>query len=93
MRFVMLVRADKNTEAGVLPSEELVAAMGRFNEEMVKAGVLLAGEGIQRVKFSRGAPTVTDGPFPARSSRFARCSRRRTFLPRSCLMEPEARCS
>ncbi len=64
MRFMMLVRADKNTEAGVLPSEELVAAMGRFNEEMVKAGVLLAGEGIQRVKFSRGAPTVTDGPFP-----------------------------
>ncbi len=99
MRFMMLGRADKNTEAGVLPSEELVAAMGRFNEEMVKAGVLLAGEGIQpsskgaRVKFSRGAPTVTDGPFPARSSRFARCSRRRTFLPRSCLMEPEARCS
>jgi len=70
MRFMMLGRADKNTEAGVLPSEELVAAMGRFNEEMVKAGVLLAGEGIQpsskgaRVKFSRGAPTVTDGPFP-----------------------------
>ena|SRR5207244_5113242 len=65
MRFMMLARADKNTEAGVLPSEELVAAMGRFNEEMVKAGVLLAGEGIQpsskgaRVKFSRGAPTVT----------------------------------
>ena len=65
MRFMMLGRADKNTEAGVLPSEELVAAMGRFNEEMVKAGVLLAGEGIQpsskgaRVKFSRGAPTVT----------------------------------
>jgi len=69
MRFMMLVRADKNTEAGVLPSKELVAAMGRFNEEMVKSGVLLAGEGIQpsskgaRVKFSRGAPTVTDGPF------------------------------
>ena len=70
MRFMMFVRADKNTEAGVLPSKELITAMGRFNEEMVKAGVLLAGEGIQpsskgaRVKFARGAPTVTDGPFP-----------------------------
>src|SRR5438132_13005511 len=70
MRFMMFVRADKNTEAGVLPSKELVAAMGRFNEEMMKAGVLLAAEGIHpsskgaRVTFSRGAPTVTDGPFP-----------------------------
>ena len=84
MRFMMLVRADKNTEAGVLPSKELVAAMGRFNEEMVKAGVLLAGEGIQ--PSSKGAR-------PARSSRFAGCSRRRTSLPRSCLMEPEPPCS
>src|SRR3989449_6410156 len=72
MRFMMLVRADKNTEAGVLPSKELVAAMRRFNEEMVKAGVLLAGEGIQpsskgaRVTFRRGAPVVSDGPFPAK---------------------------
>ena len=70
MRFMMFVRADKNTEAGVLPSKELVAAMGRFNEEMMKAGVLLAAEGIHpsskgaRITFSRGAPTVTDGPFP-----------------------------
>src|SRR5213593_1079466 len=70
MRFMMLGRADKNTEAGVLPSEELVAAMRRFNEEMMKAGVLLAGEGIQpsskgaRVTFSRGTRTVTGGPFP-----------------------------
>ena len=70
MRFMMFVCADKNTEAGVLPSKELVAAMGRFNEEMMKAGVLLAAEGIHpsskgaRVTFSRGAPTVTDGPFP-----------------------------
>jgi len=47
MRFMMFVRADKNTEAGVLPSQELITAMGRFNEEMVKAGVMLAGEGIQ----------------------------------------------
>jgi len=70
MRFMMFVRADKNTEAGALPSKELVAAMGRFNEEMVKAGVLLAAEGIQpsskgaRVTFSRGTRSVTDGPFP-----------------------------
>src|SRR5712691_6601653 len=69
MRFMMLVRADKNTEAGVLPSKELVAAMGQFNEEMVKAGVLLAADGLQpsskgaRIKFSRGKRTVTDGPF------------------------------
>jgi hypothetical protein len=47
MRFMMFVRANKNTEAGVLPSKELLAAMGRFNEEMAKAGVMLAGEGIQ----------------------------------------------
>ena len=71
MRFMMFVRADKNTEAGVLPSRELVAAMGRFNAEMAKAGVLLAGEGIQpsakgaRVSFGRGTPTVANGPFPA----------------------------
>ncbi len=70
MRFMMFVRADKNTESGALPSKELVAAMGRFNEEMVKAGVLLAAEGIQpsskgaRISFSRGTRTVTDGPFP-----------------------------
>src|SRR3979490_1122877 len=72
MRFMMFVRADKNTEAGVLPSQELITAMGRFNEEMVKAGVMLAGEGIQpsaksaRITFLRGKTTVTDGPFPAR---------------------------
>jgi hypothetical protein len=72
MRFMMFVRADKNTEAGVLPSKELITAMGRFNEEMVKAGVMLAGEGIQpsakgaRITFSRGTTTVTDGPFPDR---------------------------
>jgi hypothetical protein len=72
MRFMMFVRADEHTEAGVLPSNELVAAMVRFNEEMVKAGVLLAAEGIQpsskgaRVTFSGGAPAVSDGPFPDR---------------------------
>jgi hypothetical protein len=69
MRFMILVKADKNTEAGVLPSKELVAAMGKFNEEMVKAGVLLAAEGLHpsskgaRIKFSGGKRTVIDGPF------------------------------
>ncbi|PYS27669.1 MAG: dehydrogenase [Acidobacteria bacterium] len=69
MRFMMLVKADKNSEAGVLPSKELLTAMGKFNEEMIKAGVMLAGEGLQasskgaRVKFSGGKRTVIDGPF------------------------------
>jgi hypothetical protein len=66
---MILVKADKNTEAGVLPSEQLLADMGKFNEELVKAGVLLAGEGLQpsskgaRVKFSGAKRTVIDGPF------------------------------
>jgi len=66
---MVLVKADKNSEAGVLPTKELLAEMGKFNEELVKAGVLLAAEGLQasskgaRVKFSGGKPTVTDGPF------------------------------
>ncbi len=69
MRFMILLKADENTEAGVMPSEELLAEMGRYNEEMVKAGVLLAGEGLQpsskgaRVKFSGDTRTVVDGPF------------------------------
>ncbi|HUP00968.1 MAG TPA: YciI family protein [Gemmatimonadota bacterium] len=69
MRFVMLVKADKDSEAGVLPTEEMLTEMGKYNEEMVNAGVMLAGEGLQasakgaRVKFSGGKPTVTDGPF------------------------------
>jgi hypothetical protein len=69
MRFMMMIKADKNTEAGVLPSKELLAAMGEFNEEMVRAGVLLAGEGLHpsskgaRVRFSGGKRTVIDGPF------------------------------
>ena len=69
MRFMVIVKADKNSEAGVLPSTELLAEMGKFNEELVKAGVMLAGEGLQssakgaRVKFSGGKRTVTDGPF------------------------------
>jgi hypothetical protein len=69
MRFMIIRKADKNTEAGVLPDENLLAAMGRYNEELVKAGIMLAGEGLQpsakgaRVKFSGGKPSVTDGPF------------------------------
>jgi hypothetical protein len=70
MRFMAIVKASKDSEAGLPPTKELMAAMGKFNEEMVKAGVMLAGEGLQpsskgaRVKFSPGQrPTVTDGPF------------------------------
>jgi hypothetical protein len=69
MRFMMIVKADKASEAGVLPDQKLLAEMGKYNEEMVKAGVMLAGEGLQasskgaRVTFSGGKPTVTDGPF------------------------------
>jgi hypothetical protein len=69
MRFMVIVKADKNSEAGVLPDQKLLAEMGKFNEELIKAGVMLAGEGLQasskgaRVKFSGGKRTVTDGPF------------------------------
>ena len=69
MRFMMIRRADDDTEAGKPPSEAILAAMARYNEEMVKAGIMLAGDGLKpsshgaRVKFSRGKPTVTDGPF------------------------------
>jgi len=69
MRFMIIRKADKDTEAGVMPSEQLLADMMKYNEEMVKAGVMLAGEGLQpsakgaRVKFSNGKPTVVDGPF------------------------------
>jgi len=69
MRFMVIVKATPNSEAGALPSKELLAAMGKFNEELVKAGVMLAGEGLQpsskgaRVRFSGGKRTVTDGPF------------------------------
>ena len=70
MRFMVMVKADKNTEAGVLPDEKLLADMGKYNEELAKAGVLLAGEGLHpsskgaRVKFSGDKRTVIDGPFP-----------------------------
>ena len=69
MRFMVLVKANKDSEAGVLPDEKLLTEMGKFNEELVKAGVMLAGEGLQptskgaRVKFSGGKRTVIDGPF------------------------------
>ena len=69
MRFMVMVPADKNSEAGVLPDKKLFEAMGKFNEEMVKAGVMLAGEGLQptskgaRIKFTGGKTAVTDGPF------------------------------
>src|SRR5687768_15834628 len=69
MRFMVLVKANKNSEAGVLPDEKLLAEMGKYNEELAKAGVLLAGEGLHpsskgaRVRFSGGKRTVIDGPF------------------------------
>ena len=69
MRFMIIVKADKNSEAGVMPSQKLLAEMSKYNEELVKAGVLLAGEGLQpsskgaRVKISGNKRTVIDGPF------------------------------
>jgi hypothetical protein len=69
MRFMVMVKADRSTEAGVMPSQELLTAMGKYNEELVNAGVLLAGEGLHpsskgaRVRFSGSNRTVIDGPF------------------------------
>ena len=69
MRVMVMVKATKDSEAGVLPSTELIAAMGKYNEELVKAGIMLAGEGLQptskgkRVRFSGEKRTVIDGPF------------------------------
>jgi hypothetical protein len=69
MRFMVMVKATKDSEAGVLPDEKLLTAMGKYNEELVKAGVMLAGEGLQpsskgaRVRFSGEKRTVVDGPF------------------------------
>ncbi|MDQ6886929.1 MAG: YciI family protein [Gemmatimonadota bacterium] len=69
MRFMVIVKADKSSEAGVLPDEKLLTEMGKYNEELVKAGVLLAAEGLQpsskgaRVRFSGSKRTVIDGPF------------------------------
>ena len=70
MRFMMIVKASKDSEAGKMPSEELLSAMGKYNEELMKAGVLVDLSGLQpsskgfRVRFSQGKAMVTDGPFP-----------------------------
>jgi hypothetical protein len=69
VRFMMMIKANKDSEAGVMPSEQALAAMATYNEELVKAGVMLDGAGLQpsskgaRVRFSGGKPTVIDGPF------------------------------
>ena len=69
MRVMVIIKANKDSEAGILPSEQLLTEMGKFNEELVKAGVMLAGEGLhasskgKRVRFSGGKKTVMDGPF------------------------------
>ena len=69
MRFLVMVKANKDSEAGVMPTQQELAEMGKFNEELVKAGIMLAGEGLQpsskgaRVNFSGGKPSVIDGPF------------------------------
>ena len=69
MRFMVMVKATKDSEAGALPSQELLTAMGKYNEELVKAGIMLAGEGLQpsskgaRVQFDGAKRTVVDGPF------------------------------
>jgi hypothetical protein len=69
VRFMIIIKADKNTEAGAVPDEKLLTEMGKFNEELVKAGVMLAGEGLHpsskgaRVRFSGDKRTVVDGPF------------------------------
>jgi hypothetical protein len=69
MRFMVIVKANKDSEAGVMPSKELLTAMGKFNEELANAGVMLAGEGLHpsskgvRIEFSDGRTTVIDGPF------------------------------
>ncbi len=69
MRVMVIVKATKNSEAGVMPSEKLLADMGQFNEQLVKAGVMLAGDGLhpsskgKRVRFAGGTKTVVDGPF------------------------------
>src|SRR5205809_7816177 len=69
MRFIVMVKANKDSEAGILPTQEMLAEMGKFNDELVKAGVMLAGEGLQdsskgaRITYSGNKRTVRDGPF------------------------------
>jgi hypothetical protein len=73
MRFMVIVKADRNSEAGAMPSTEMLTAMGKFNEEMVKAGVMLAGEGLHpsskgaRIKYTGKERSVTQGPFSGTS--------------------------
>jgi len=70
MRFMMLLKANRDTEAGVMPEQKTLEAMQKYNEELVKAGVMVGGEGLHpsskgaRVRFSKGKPSVVDGPFP-----------------------------
>ncbi len=77
MRFMVLIKANKETEAGVLPSEQLIAEMVKYNEELMKAGVMLAAEGLHpsakgaRVKYANGKFTITDGPFAETKELFA----------------------
>src|ERR1700738_1140695 len=79
MRFMVIVKASKESEAGVMPSQKLLAEMGKFNEELVKAGVMLAGEGLhasskgKRVRFSEGKRTVIAGPFTETKELIAGC--------------------
>jgi hypothetical protein len=65
MRFMIIIKANAKSEAGVMPSEEMLSEMGKFNEDLIKAGVMLAGEGSKgaRVRFSGGKATIIDGPF------------------------------
>lgn len=69
MRVMVIVKATENSEAGVMPSEQMLSEMGKYNEELVKAGIMVAGEGLhpsskgKRIKFSGNQPTVVDGPF------------------------------
>ena len=72
MRFMILIKADKNSEAGIMPDEKLLSEMAKFNEELLKAGIMLAGEGLHpsskgaRVRFSGSKRTVIDGPFDSK---------------------------
>ena len=69
MRFMVIIKADARSEAGIMPSQQLLAEMGKYNEELVKAGIMLAGDGLhpsrsgKRIRFSAGKRTVVDGPF------------------------------
>ena len=88
MRVLVIVKATEDSEAGVMPSQQLLGDMGRFNEELIKAGVMLAGEGLhpsvrgKRVQFSGSRRTVVDGPFSPRPPAPPRCPRRASSFPR-----------